>query len=338
MLEGWQRQQQSRLLRASTIRNRAGTVRAFAAFTNDYPWNWTPADVEEWSTNLLENGCARSTLRNYHQLLALFIAYLIDTRYGWVAECEQRFGTHPIQICHEWNTAAHTSEFEGRPETRPFTRQELQDFFDHADERVAAARTRGRKGWLSAFRDAALFKAMYAWGLRRTEATKLDVTDFLSNPSAPAFGDYGKLSVRFGKATRGGPPRRRTVLTVMDWSPEVLAEYVEEIRPLYDHHDGALWPTERRQRVLPSYINARFAEYRSEMGLAEELHPHCLRHAYVTHLVEDGFDSLFVQQQVGHEWASTTAIYTGVTSDYKNEVLTRALARAFQDDPERKNR
>jgi site-specific recombinase XerD len=45
----------------------------------------------------------------------------------------------------------------------------------------------------------------------------------------------------------------------------------------------------------------------------------------VTHLVEDGWDPLFVQQQVGHAWASTTAIYTGVSTDYKNEVLRRAL-------------
>lgn len=33
-------------------------------------------------------------------------------------------------------------------------------------------------------------------------------------------------------------------------------------------------------------------------------------HSYVTHLIEDGFDPLFVQQQVGHRWGSTTALYT----------------------------
>lgn len=335
MLEGWQRQQQSRLLRASTINNRAGTVRAFASFTNEYPWQWTPSDVEEWSNHLLENGGAHSTLRNYHQLLALFMTYLTSPSYGWATECEERFGTHPVQICHEWNTAAHRSELEARPESRPFTRDELQAFLDHADERATLARSRGRKGWLTAFRDAALFKTIYAWGLRRTEAAMLDVTDFLSNASVPGFGDYGKLSVRFGKATRGSTPRRRTVLTVMDWSAEVIAEYIEEIRPLYQHHDSALWPTERRRRISPGYINARFTEYRAELGLPPELHPHCLRHAYVTHLTEDGFDSLFVQQQVGHQWASTTAIYTGVTTDYKNQVLKRALARAFDASDDR---
>jgi site-specific recombinase XerD len=37
---------------------------------------------------------------------------------------------------------------------------------------------------------------------------------------------------------------------------------------------------------------------------------HCLRHSYISHLVEDGADPTFVQHQAGHSWASTTAIYT----------------------------
>ena len=51
--------------------------------------------------------------------------------------------------------------------------------------------------------------------------------------------------------------------------------------------------------------------------------------SYVTHLIEDGFDALFVQQQVGHEYASTTAIYTSVSSDYKTRVLRAALDGAI---------
>ena len=38
---------------------------------------------------------------------------------------------------------------------------------------------------------------------------------------------------------------------------------------------------------------------------------------------------LFVQQQVGHSYASTTAVYTTVGSDYKNRMLRAALSRAF---------
>jgi site-specific recombinase XerD len=56
------------------------------------------------------------------------------------------------------------------------------------------------------------------------------------------------------------------------------------------------------------------------------------RRSYVSHLIEDGVDPLFVQQQVGHSWASTTAIYTTVGADAKNQMLRSALARAFQTD------
>lgn len=62
-----------------------------------------------------------------------------------------------------------------------------------------------------------------------------------------------------------------------------------------------------------------------------------MRHSYVTHLIEDGFDPFFVQQQVGHRWGSTTALYTGVSSDYKNRVLKNALDRIYKpDDGERR--
>jgi hypothetical protein len=83
---------------------------------------------------------------------------LIDPLYGWLPLCQQRFGTHPVQVVHEWNTAAHVLEAEGDPAKRPFTREELQRFFDHDDEQVDRVRGLGRKGWLAAFRDATLFK------------------------------------------------------------------------------------------------------------------------------------------------------------------------------------
>ncbi|MGH9379219.1 MAG: tyrosine-type recombinase/integrase [Thermoanaerobaculia bacterium] len=334
MLEGWAAQQGSRRLAASTIGDRLRLVRRFASFTNDYPWRWRPADVEDWTVSLLSapRPAAYSTVRTYQQALAMFCAYVTDRRYGWARVCEERFGALPVQVCHEWNTVVHASEYEGRPGNRPLAREELQAFFDHADEQVARVRRLGRKGWLAAFRDATLFKVVYAWGLRRREGAKLDLVDFGRNPAAPEFGEVGMLSVRFGKAAKGGPPRRRNVLTVMPWAAEAVAEYVTEIRPRYGDRHPALWPTERGGRVSPDYVSARFGEYRDALGLPSELGPHCLRHSYVTHLVEDGFDPLFVQQQVGHAWGSTTALYTGVSSDFKNRVLRAALERAFGEE------
>ena len=340
MLDGWQAQQASRGLAVSTIGDRVRLVRRFATFTNDWPWAWSSADVEEWTVELRSRSrpVAHSTIRTYQQTLAQFLAFLTDGRYGWATVCEQRFGTHPVQICHEWNTLHHTADHEGRPGNRPFTREELQIFFDHADEQTARARRLGRKGWLAAFRDATLFKTLYGWGLRRQEAARLEVVDLTANAAAPELGRVGMLSVRYGKASRGSPPRRRNVCTVMGWAADALEEWIGDIRPGY-RLDGsvALWPTERGGQISPRYINLRFAAYRDQLGFPAELGPHCLRHAYVTHLIEDGFDPLFVQQQVGHAWASTTALYTGVSSDYKNRLVRAALERAYGPgrDPER---
>lgn len=329
MLAGWVLQQTSRLLSPMTIERRRQVVRRFVAFTNEYPWAWTPSDVEEWTSALVGRGLSHSTLRGYQQSVALFIDYVCDGRYGWGKVCEERFAAVPVQVFHEWNTASHRTEVEARPGNRPFTRVELQTFFDYCDDRVVAVQQQGRKGWLSAFRDAVLFKTIYGWGLRRREAAMLDVADWAPNARAPEFGRFGVLSVRYGKASKGSPPKRRSVLTTMGWAAEAVEEYVEEIRPLYRAAAGPmLWPTERDARISLEHIDARFAEYRDALGLDAGLRgPHCLRHSYVTHLLEDGFDHLFIQQQVGHAWGSTTALYTSVSSDYKNQMLRRALDR-----------
>ena len=265
----------------------------------------------------------------------MFLDYLCDVRYGWQLECERRFGTYRVQVCTEWNTRKHLAEYEGRPGNRPLTRAELQAFFDYADQQVERVRNEGRKGWVAAFRDATVFKVAYAWGLRRREVARLDVADFGPNAAAPRFGRYGMLSVRWGKAARGGSPRRRNVCSVMPWAAAAVAEYVEEVRPLYGRpKHPALWPTERGGRIASEYVNHRFAAYRDDLGLPEELGPHCLRHSYVTHLIEDGYDPMFVQNQVGHLWGSTTAIYTSVSSDYKNRLVNAALRPAFRPPAE----
>lgn len=330
MLAGWQTQQRSRYLAEITVSQRLAMLRRFQRFTNAYPWQWTPQDVEEWTTTAIaERGLAHSTVRFNHVTLRLFLDYLVDARYGWAAECERRFGPVPTQVCHEWNTVAHLADYEGRPGNRPLTCEELQAFFDHADAEVAAIRGRGRKGWLPAFRDATLFKVLFGWGLRRREGARLERADLARNAKAPEFGDYGLVRVRWGKASRGSAPRRRSVLTVFDWAAEALEEYVVEVRPRFGAGHSGLWPTERGgQMSLPS-IDERFARYRDTLGLPVELGPHCLRHSYATHLVEGGWDPLFVQRQLGHSWASTT-VPLGVSGEYQNQMLREVLDRRLQ--------
>jgi len=330
MLAGWRRQQLARRLSGPLVDGRERVVRRFAAFTRCWPWQWTAAQAESW---LASGGWAHSTGRAYQGALSMFLDYACDPRYGWVAECEQRVGAAPAQVFHEGNTAVHAAEHEGRPERRPLARAELQAFFDAADDLVEKAACSRRKGQLAAFRDATLFKVVYAWGLRRREAAMLDVTDFAANPAAPELGGLGTCHVRYGKAMKASPPRRRAVATVMPWAAEALAQYLAEVRPRYGAGSNpAVWLTERGGRISARQIDDRFAQLRALAGLPDDLSVHCLRHSYVSHLIEDGTDPLFVQWQAGHSWASTTATYTTVGQDARNRMLRAALARAFEGE------
>ena len=228
MLEGWATQQRARFLKDNTIGPRLVLVRRFTAFTNQYPWQWEPAEAEAFITS---SPVVVSTARNYQNTLRLFCAYASDVRYGWVARCLEQFGSVPRQILDEWNTVAHVTEFEGQPHRRPLTYDEVQALFDAADGRVGETRSRGRKGALTAMRDAALLKTVYAFGLRADEAWGLDLADLRHNPQVRSIAGYGAVFVRLGKASNGSPPKRRTVLTVpeMDWVVPVLEQWTEEV-------------------------------------------------------------------------------------------------------------
>lgn len=337
MLEGWRQQQRGgRGLLETTVHSRRRVVERFLEFTNTYPWGWTAGQVDEWSADMVgERKYAPSTIRHHHEALELFCSYIISPHYRWAEECQKRFGTHPVQVCHEWNTRAHLVDYEGRPGRRPMTRQEIQALFDHADGQVEHRIRSGRKGALTAYRDATVFKVIYGWGLRVREVAGLDVTDWYRNPHAPELGRFGTLHVRLGKGTRGTGPRRRSVHSVMPWAVESFEDYLTNIRPRFRGADlPALWLTERGTRLQPSDIDDRFADYRDAVGLDKELTPHCLRHSHATHQIEDGADPKFVQEQLGHRHASTTTIYTAVSGGFMNTMMRKALDRAFAADEE----
>jgi integrase/recombinase XerC len=328
MLDGWARQQRSRLLREATIGSGVRLVRRVATAAERWPWEWTAADLEDFISDLASAPHHRrpATLRNYQSQLRGFLGYPVDERYPWRLVCTGCFSCVPVQLLDEYNAIVHVSEHESDPRRRALTRDELQALFDECDRRVAGRRALRRKGSLAALRDGAMFKVCYGWGLRRTELARLDVCDLLANPQQPRFGGCGIVRVRYGKGSRGSAAKRRDVLTVWSWAADVLEQYVSEIRPLFgfDEHP-ALWLTERGGRISVRHIDERFAELRDELGMDRVHTPHALRHSYVTHLHEENFDALFVKEQVGHRYMSTTALYTGVSSDYKQRALAAAL-------------
>ncbi|MEU9069871.1 MULTISPECIES: tyrosine-type recombinase/integrase [Streptomyces] len=337
MKEGWARQQSARFLKSSTIDPRLRLIERLEEFTGQYPWQWTPADGEAFIAHLRSGSkpIQMSTARTYEVTIGLFLEYLLDSRYGWLHACSERFGEVPQQVFHEGNSVLHTVEYEGDPRRRPLDYDEIQALFDAADARPSKIRGQGRKGALCALRDAAVLKTIYAYGTRRTESSRLDLVDLRRNRKAPQFRGYGSAMVRFGKSQKGSPPKRRTVLTVpeFDWCVDVLDQWVTEIRPHFSPgRHPALWVTERCGRLSPRSINEAFVAAREAAGLDEDLDLHCLRHSYITHLTEFGYPARFVQEQVGHSHASTTAIYMGVSNEFRNKLLEASLKNRLGDD------
>lgn len=333
MLVGFDRQQASRNLKVDTRRGRERLVRQLVAFSGSWPWEWTAADFEHWSATHLERGRTAATLRGYQLAVGAFLRFAADPRYRWPAVCEERFGAFPVAVAHDLNTVRHTTDYEGAPErNRPLTAEERRRFFTVANGRAEEATRLGRKGALAAHRDAAMFLAVLGWGTRRTETSWLDTGDFRRNAKAPAFGRYGQLVVRRGKSANGSPSRRRVIVTVYRWSATAMEHYVEEVRPrFFGRHDdtGALFPTERGRRISARQIGERFVSIRDEAGLDPHLNPHCLRHAYVTGLIEAGWPVELVRQQAGHRHVATTGIYTALSDDFKDRMIYRTLLPAF---------
>ena len=245
--------------------------------------------------------------------------------------CRDRFDQVPAQVCHEWNTVAHLNDYEGSPGAWPFSYDELQRLFDYLDERVDRVAHSGRKGhwWPCATR---MIKTAYAFGLRRNELCRLEIADLRPNPHVAEWGTYGSVHVRYGKAIRGGVPRRRTVLAVpeFDWAIDGLRQWVEQARPILKPGDHpALWVTERLTRVSLKHMDKRFNWLRAEAGLDPALSLHCLRHSYVTHLIEFGYPERFVQEQVGHAFGVDHGDLHLGGQRLQDQTLRAALARVY---------
>ncbi len=91
-----------------------------------------------------------------------------------------------------------------------------------------------------------------------------------------------------------------------------------------DSSSGAMFKTKKGERVSSRQIHRIIKDLGIRAGLSRPIHPHMLRHAFATHLLESGGNLRGIQELLGHASLSTTQRYTHVTTD----GLARALEKA----------
>src|SRR3954463_9678300 len=146
-----------------------------------------------------------------------------------------------------------------------------------------------------ALRNRALVELVYSAGLRSAEAVALDLADV----------DFEQelVHVRNGK---GGKDR---VVPLGEEAAHWVARYLREARPeLARGANDALFLSVRGRRLDTSTLR-RLAP-----------HPHRLRHAFATHLLEGGADLRTIQELLGHSSLSTTQMYSHVDAKRLRKV------------------
>ena len=152
-----------------------------------------------------------------------------------------------------------------------------------------------------ALRNRALLELVYSAGLRSREAVDLDVADV----------DFEQEAVRV--RGKGGKER---VVPLGEEAAWWLARYLRDARPQLAKGGGALFVSTRGRRLDTSTLRRLVP------------HPHRLRHAFATHLLEGGADLRVIQELLGHSSLSTTQVYSHVDARRLRRVYDRAHPRS----------
>jgi site-specific recombinase XerD len=169
---------------------------------------------------------------------------------------------------------------------------------DEIDATLDGLETDGPLG----LRNLALLELAYSAGLRSAEAVGLDLADV----------DFEQESVRVH-----GKGDKERVVPLGEEAAHRLALYLRDGRPkLARGAENALFLSARGRRLDTSSMRRLLP------------HPHRLRHAFATHLLEGGADLRTIQELLGHSSLSTTQVYSHVDARRLRKVYDKAHPRS----------
>ena len=164
-------------------------------------------------------------------------------------------------------------------------------------------------------RDRLMLELLYGCGIRNSELTGINVDDIRLSSEAILIRGKGKKEryVPFGDAVRSALgaylPARQQVLSGKKNTPALLI-----------NQRGGRLTTRSVGRIIKKIAVAK--------GLSPDVHPHTLRHAFGTHMLEEGADLRAIQEMLGHERLSTTQRYTQLSMKHVLEVYDQTHPRA----------
>jgi integrase/recombinase XerC len=165
-------------------------------------------------------------------------------------------------------------------------------------------------------RDRVIFELLYGCGIRNSELVGIDLLDIRWSNEAILVRGKGKkeryvpLGDAAAEAIKNYFPSRTSVLTNTRKSSVALLI----------NRRGTRLTTRSVGRIVKQIAVAK--------GLPSDVHPHTLRHAFGTHMLEEGADLRAIQDLLGHERLSTTQRYTQLTVKHVMQVYDETHPKA----------
>ncbi len=166
-------------------------------------------------------------------------------------------------------------------------------------------------------RDRVILELLYGCGIRNSELIGINLDDIRWSNEIILVRGKGKKEryVPFGEsaaeAVEAYLPRRQQVLGETKHTTE---------RALLVNLRGGRLTTRSVRRIVKQVAVSK--------GLSPDVHPHTLRHAFGTHMLEEGADLRAIQEMLGHERLATTQRYTQLTVKHVMEVYDRTHPHA----------
>ena len=165
-------------------------------------------------------------------------------------------------------------------------------------------------------RDRLMLELLYGCGIRNSELIGINLDDIRLSAEAILIRGKGKKEryVPFGDSVKTALaaylPVRQQMLAKTNKNPAAL---------LLNWRGGRL-TTRSVGRIIKKIAVAK--------GLSPDVHPHTLRHAFGTHMLEEGADLRAIQEMLGHERLSTTQRYTQLSIKHVLQVYDQTHPRA----------